>query len=268
MNNAAQAEELSSAEVIVKTPEYAPESNVNFREGQYVYEVSWQGIPAAEAILDVAQIGTQYRLTAKARSLEFIDIFYKLRYQAEGVISAVNFAPYKTVIHQSENSRVKDTLIEFSKDGEIFSKLENVGKATKTLRFRPDNFTLDPFSASFLARSLSWSPGVTREFDTFDGKSRYLVKLTCTDRIKIKINGSDRDVLVISPEVFNLNKGEKHKKLKKAEMYVTDDRYREVLALNSKVFIGTVKTELKSFSPSTTALQLASTLKNDGSNNF
>ena len=167
---AAQAAELTPAEVEIRTPVYAPSGSHEFQQGTYGYEISWQGIPAAEATVKVERVGRQYRLVATAKTLSFVDMFYKLRYRAEGLISAEDYTPRKMIIDQRENSRIKNTKVKFLRNGEIHSVLAKKDGDRKELQFRPGNFTLEPFSAAFLARSLDWTPGQEREFDTFDGK--------------------------------------------------------------------------------------------------
>lgn len=245
-------EELTADQVQISTPVYHPNfSEIDFPRGTYNYTVSWQGIPAADATASIEQEGLKYRLGIQARTYSGIDILYKLRYNAQSLISAVDFSPYKTIIDQQENSKLKNTQITFLDNGEINAIRTTVGKDTKSITFTPNNFTLEPFSAAFLARSLDWKLGDTIELDAFNGKSRYLVKLTAVDKIKAKINDQDRDVWVISPKVTNLTSPEQTNKLREARIYVTADKAREILKIESEVFIGTVTTELVSYSPST-----------------
>ncbi|MCB0329690.1 MAG: DUF3108 domain-containing protein, partial [Bdellovibrionales bacterium] len=177
----AKAEELPADKVEVETEVYFPTEDHEFREGVFTYEVSWQGIPAAEAEVSVQKVDGIYEVLATARTNSFVDVFYKLRYAAHGGLSAEDFSPGYLFIDQRENSRVTKASLEFTEDGRIRSQLskrkgENVGR-THEYDFEANNFTLEPLSAAFFARSLDWKPGVSRSFDTFDGKSRYLIKL-------------------------------------------------------------------------------------------
>lgn len=236
----------------VTTPVYHPDfSEFQPAFGRYDYTVSWQGIPAAEASISIEQEGLQFRIVADARTYSGIDLFYKLRYRAEGLISAVDLSPIKTIIDQRENSTVKNTQISFLENGEIQSVRSKNGKDPKFERLNTENFTLDPFSAAFLARSLDWKIGDTKEFDTYNGKTRYIISLTARDKVKMTVNGEQRDVWEIVPHVSLAGSTEQHKKLREAKIYVTADARREVLQIVSSVFIGSVKTTLDSFTPST-----------------
>jgi hypothetical protein len=243
--------ELPSDEVEVHTPVYFPSEDLELREGVFSYEVAWQGIPAAEAEVSVSREGAVYEVLVSAKTNSFVDVFYRLRYIAHGSLSAEDFSPGYLFIDQRENSRVTKATVSFTNDGRIRSELlkkKDSGNRITEYDFEADNFTLEPLSAAFLARSLDWEPGVSRSFDTFDAKSRYLVTLTCREKVMIEVNGVSRPVWIIEPEVQNLNKKEKASKLRKAYLYVTADKYRDVLQIKSEVFIGTVTTKLKSYS--------------------
>lgn len=250
-SRADQGDERGSV-VQVSTPVYHP----NFSQfqpsfGTYDYTVSWQGIPAAEASISVEQEGLFYRIIASAKTYSGIDLLYKLRYRAEGLISALDLSPVKTIIDQRENSTFKNTQITFQPNGEIISVRSKNGKDATVERLNTDNFTLDPFAAAFLARSLDWNIGDTKEFDTYNGKTRYIISLTAQDRKTLSVNGEKRDVWEIVPRVRMAGSTENHKKLRQAKIYVTADSRREVLQIVSSVFIGSVKTTLDSFTPST-----------------
>lgn len=247
---AAEGEFVGPGEIQVTTPIYRP----NFEEfeprlGTYTYEVSWQGIPAAEAKVTIDQEGLRYQMSAFARTYSAIDIFYKLRYRAQGLISAVTFLPERTLVENRENSRVKTVEMNFRPDGMISSVFKRNDNNQEFFNFDPQNLTLDPFSAAFMARSLEWQKGETKTFDTFNGKSRYLISLTALGRETITFAGKSQDVWVISPRVQKVTEPNGPQKLNSAKIYVTADRSRDVLQIVSSVFVGSVKTTLVGFDP-------------------
>lgn len=246
----ARADDGGMAALRIATPTYAPAAG-QFAPlfGTYKYDVAWQGIPAAEVTVELRGEGDRYRVTTSARTNNAIDIFYKLRYRAEGLISAFDLTPYKTIIDNRENSRQRLVQMTFHENGDIESVRSQTGREPRIARFNTGNFTLDPFSAAFLARSLTWEQGVSRDFDTFNGKTRYLITLTALEKVKMVVNGRTRDVWVISPTVRNLNDPKSNSKLREAKIYITADPEREVLQIVSKVFIGSVTTKLVEFSP-------------------
>jgi len=238
--------------VTVSTPYYRPDL-VNFEPplGTYSYGVSWQGIPAASAEVTIDQAGANYLVSASAKTASAIDLFYTLRYRADGEFSAIDMQPHKVTIRNQEGSKVRSVDMSFLGDGEVFTvRSQNNQKPAKIVRFNPNNNMLDPFSATVLARSLDWSVGKSFDFDIFNGKSRYLITMTAIDEAQVEVNGKKHDCWVVSPTVKNLTNTKANNKLREAKMYVTKDRSRDVLKIVSEVFIGAVTIELESFKPS------------------
>lgn len=250
-------EELVS--VPLSTPRYLPTFNeFDLREGTYTYTISWQGIPAAEASVSIsaqspaggAVVGSQILVVSTAKTNSPIDLFYKLRFRAETLMNRATFVPDVYSVQQRENSRKKDLRVSFGDDGNISAvRVQRDKKEVKRVRFISHNDTLDPVSAVFLARSQQWKVGEVRTFDVFNGKSRYLIHLTAVKRTEVETEGRSRSAIMIVPKIENLVNPGQAKKLREARIYLSDDRLREVLLIESEVFVGTVKTRLKGFTP-------------------
>lgn len=217
--------------------------------GTYDYVVSWQGIPAADASINVSQEGMRFRVVADVRTYSGIDLFYRLRYRAESLMSAVDLLPIRTIIDQQENSTKRNTQIEFLENGDIRSVRSKNGGDVSIDVLSTDNFTLEPFSAAFIARSLDWKVGQTNVFDAYNGKTRYLISLTADREETMKVNGELRKVWVIVPRVVLAGSNAPHSKLREARIYVTADERRDILKIVSSVFVGSVTTALDAFTP-------------------
>lgn len=243
----------------LSTPRYLPASdNFDLREGTYTYVISWQGIPAAEASVSIsaqgpaggAAVGSQILVVNTAKTYDAVDLLYKLRFRAETLMNRATFVPDIYSVQQRENSREKDLRVSFGDDGTISAvRVQRDKREVKRVRFISRNDTLDPVSAVFLARSQPWKVGEVRTFDVFNGKSRYLIHLSAVKRTEIEAEGRSRPAIMIVPKVQNLVNPDQAKKLREARIYLSDDRFREVLLIESEVFVGTVKTRLKGFTP-------------------
>jgi hypothetical protein len=244
---------ISPQLVKITTPRYVPHTqSFKPRLGTYEYSVGWEGINAASASVTISRVNDSYIIDAAARTYSGVDLLYKLRYGAVGRIKASDFTSQHLSIDHRENSRHKTIEIQFSPALDAIHAVRNLGNSTvnqKVLEFSPDNFTLDPISATFLARSLDWKIGDTKNFDVFNGKSRYFISLTAVERKTIRYQGEDRAVIAITPQVRNVTTTKPRSKLREAFIYVSDDEFREVLRIESSVFIGRVITELESFTP-------------------
>jgi hypothetical protein len=247
------AQSIPPGEVKISTPAYSPSLSFKPMLGLYTYSASWNGIPAATLELEVTRNGEDYELKARAQTAKAIDIIYKLRYTSETVISAKTLKPKRSASYSRANSRVKRTELLFMPDGKIHSMEEDKRGKQKTVKFDPANFTLDPYSAGFLALSQDWKAGDMRQFDTFNGKHRYLIELTALEETEIIINGITRKAAVIRPTVKKLTSTDPDpKKLREARIYIATDDSRELLKISSEVFIGSVNTILVSFTPNGT----------------
>jgi hypothetical protein len=248
------ADDYISPELVkITTPQYKPEAaEFSPRLGVYEYSVGWEGINAASCSVTIDRRGDTYVVDAAARTYSGVDLLYKLRYEAIGVISARDLTSINLSIDHQENSRRKNIEIDFRPEQRIIHAVRSKGSSDpdkKVLSFTTDNFTLDPIAAVFLARSLAWKVGDTKHFDVFNGKSRYFISLTAKERTAIRYKGEMRPVIVITPQVRNLTTTKPRSKLRQASIYVSDDAQRDVLRIESAVFIGRVITELDSFTP-------------------
>ncbi|MCB0337281.1 MAG: DUF3108 domain-containing protein [Bdellovibrionales bacterium] len=236
----------------VQTPSYKADFTF-FQQslGQYRYRVSWGGIGAGYITVNILQFDKKFVVSTEVRTNSFVDIFYKLRYQAMGALSTQTLLPDKTEVVYRENSREKRAGLLFRSDGKVQTFYWRKGHNAEELTFDPKNMMLDPFSAAFLARSLPWDDNVRRTFDTFNGKSRYLISLESIGEDVVRVNGIERPVWVISPTVEKLTEKQEgtKPKLREAKIFLTKDAAREIVKIESEVFVGTVVTELTKFTP-------------------
>lgn len=252
-----QAQPLSAVkiradQVRISTPVYAPADSFNPLMGRYCYSVSWNGIPAGSAELDLVRTDDNYEIRASAQSARGIDLLYKLRYESETILAADTFKPKQSFSVTTTNSRKKTIELEFLPSGEILSRRKEQQGRVKTLRFNPGNFTLDPYSAGFLALSQEWKVGDSRRFDMFSGKSRYLITFLATEQTELTVNGKVRPAIVLIPTVKKLTDTDdaaEDKKMRRARIYISADQHREILKISSDLLFGSVDAELTGFTP-------------------
>jgi hypothetical protein len=215
--------------VKVTTPLYRPaHAKYKPRPGVYEYSVGWEGITAASCSLTVREERGRFLIDAAARTYSGVDLLYKLRYEARGVLDSDNLSSISLSIDHKENSRHKTIEMRFEPNFGLIKADRQTGDIAanqKHVEFTPNNQTLDPIAAAFLARSLDWKVGESR------------------------FRGQERSVFVISPRVRNLTTTKPRSKLREAFIFVTDDDERDILRIESSVFIGSVSVDLESYSP-------------------
>jgi hypothetical protein len=246
------AKKISPDQVKVSTPVYAPElSHFNPPLGRYTYAVAWKGIPAGTVEVDLNRNGADYEIKATVYTTKAIDYVYKLRYRTMAVVSAETLLPRRSFSFSRANSREKRIEMEFMPNGEIHSEYTDPYGKLESLYFDPDNFTLDPYSAGFLALSMEWAVGDKRQFDTFNGINRYLIELTAVNRTEITVHGKIFQAIVISPKVKKLTDTDTGK-LRETRIYISAGDSREILKISSDLFIGSMETDMVSFTPAAT----------------
>lgn len=252
----AKADFIPPSAVVVRTKAYQPQST-NFPRGTYQYSVSWEGIPVGSASVKVA---STYRdgkkmldVEASARTGSVIRLFYALQHISKSIFSAEQLRPIEFHSKQVENSKLQMVDISFQPDGNIkatnFKKKGSKEPTTEEIDFKSENATFDPISAAFLARSLPVDPQEELSFDVFNGKHRYLIGFRVLGRETIRVAGKDYDAFKVEPSVKKLTDTDGEKRLRKAYIWVSTDPSREVLKLESEVFLGSVNAKMVSFVP-------------------
>jgi hypothetical protein len=248
--SACQAEARLLSEIKVVTPRYSPSSTITPHRGLFKYDVEWEGIPVASASVEIKDKENITAIETNAKSAKLIDLLYELRYVARGEMDRTALVPIATHIDHRENSKQRLTDITFLPDGLIKSVIAKVNKGEQSsYAFKSENQTFDPFSSAVMAQSLPWNVGQSRKFDVFDGKNRYVITLKCLKRASRYILGKKTPVIIFEPKVFDENNKTKAAKLRRATITFTDDEFRDLVELNSEVFIGSVRASIRSFTP-------------------
>lgn len=249
----AVADYIDPGKVQVKTDHHLPVTT-NFRSGVYRYDVSWQGIPVAEASVSVQRGdvgGTDFfHVRADAKTVSAIRLFYKLHHRSEAMFRADTLEPFTFYSRDVERRKQKFRQVFFDGGGRIRFKSWKNGKVREDQEFFSDNATLDPMSAAFLARSLPITVGSEKKFDVFNGKNRYLIAFKVTGLEALETEQGVRNAFKVVPHVKKLtdSSGEE-KRLKSATIWISADEHRDILKLQSKVLIGSVSAELQRFYP-------------------
>lgn len=250
----AQAEYVPPDQVEVKTTRHKVDgSNLEF--GKYEFSVEWEGLPVATAFVTVepytAGDGHQYVFVqTKTKTARIIDLFYRLRHRVETVFDPKTFDPLSYYSYRVENSRHRSRHVVFDENGRISSKLWKKGKESSEISFISQNQTLDPVTAAFLAKSVALEEGKEVDVDVFNGKHRFLITFHVIGKDYVKVGGVQREAYKVQPKVRKLtdSKGEESR-LRSAYLWVSADSRREVLKLESEVWVGSVSAELEKFEP-------------------
>lgn len=252
----ARADYIHPGNVHIKTASYEP-SAAEIPEGRYNYSIRWQGLPVAKSQIDIRSFTASgkkfYSVEAHAESGSVIDLFYRLRHQSESLFSAGTFQPSLFSTHQTENSKESMRQIYFNQTGDVEARVWKSGKPIQQIEFQSQNPVFDPISAAFLAKSLPIAVGADVSFDVFNGKHRYLISFHVDSIERIRYQDHYVKAFKVVPRVQKLTDSEGETRLNSAALWISADEQRNILRLESDVWVGSVSAELASFTPSPSA---------------
>lgn len=244
----AHAEYISPDKINITTPRYKA-NPVTYIDLVYQYRISWQGIPVATATISVLPMGNdlpgQVKVVARAKTAKAIDMFYKMRHLSEAVFDGKVFEPISFFSQQKENRREKHRVIKYQGLGKIASEQSNQKGDRSYLEFDTKNATYDPLSGAFLAKSVEPEIGKAIQIDIFNGKHRFLISFLYQGKEKIKFGQTERDAYLVIPTLNRLTDTEHEHRFHHAKLWVSADARRDILKMESKVWIGTVVAELE-----------------------
>jgi hypothetical protein len=248
----ASADSIPPQDVEVKTEVYPPAVD-SLPVGTYDYDVSWQGIPVAVAKVNVRRYKISdkeyYYAEAAVRTARTISWAYKLRHISESLFEAKTFRPLSFYSHDIERRKQRYRKITYKDDGQVHSEYWRNDELKEEYEFDPKNSMFDPISAAFMARSVELELGKEVSVDVFNAKERYLITFKVAALEKIQSNGVYRDAYKVVPTVKKLMNPNSKRRLESATLWIAADDSRDVLKLQSKVWIGSINSTFEGYTP-------------------
>jgi len=218
-----------------------------FRPGEKLkFELKWTVIKAGEATLEVLPVETiggvsAYHFVMTAQSTPFIDVFYKIRDRIDAYtdVNMTHSVLYKK--KQLEGSTHRDEIVEFDwkKDTVQYS---NFGKKREPLSLKAGAF--DPLSVFYYSRFFEMKENMVIERAVTDGKKCVTGRATVVRREKIKIGEKTYDSWLLEPELKDIGGVFEKSKNAKIRLWVSADKRRIPLRIESKVIVGSFVGEL------------------------
>lgn len=213
--------------------------------GTYEYRLSWNGLPAAEAVVAVSRgerEGAPYRVEAQARTNWFVDFLWSLRARVAAGFTPGELEPLGFRYDRRIRGELWVTDVVFGTP---------VGGATGTLRRRgearvtstDDGGVVDPVTAIFRALSAPLTLGERRRYEVFTGESSYRIELHVVAEERVDVAGRDYDAWRIDPRVWKIGQG-LEPRLRGATIWVSKGPRQTILRVRSEVYIGAVTCDL------------------------
>jgi hypothetical protein len=205
-----------------------------------IFSVSWSGIDAGEATLEVKEIlpyeGHEvFRLLSNAKTNRLFSVFYKMHDTLESLLDAKSLVSrrYKKI----ERERDKESNKEFIFDQERNTVLYK-GKTYYTL---PN--VQDELSLLYYVRTLDFQVGNSLYIDIFSGKKNWRVKANVLRKERVIVPAGTYNTIVVEPEI----KFEGILEAGNMTLWFTDDERKMPIKLRSHIKVGSIEARLEKF---------------------
>jgi hypothetical protein len=215
-----------------------------FASGErFTYRVSWMGLHAATAVLEVAPAPVSegrriLRLLTSARSSPLVTRFYPVDNRVESLVDADTLTPLRLLFRRREGKRKNDFDVTFDHaHGTVLSIKDGV---PATIPIPPG--TQDAISCLYYVRSLpSLTPGTSLAMTVHHDKKNYRLEVRVEGIEKVHGSWGEVDavrVLVIMPfQGIFLNEGN-------IRVWFTNDKRHVPVKMTAKVIVGSVVADL------------------------
>jgi hypothetical protein len=215
--------------------------------GQMDYRVSWNGISAGSATVEVTRAeqdrASIYRVDAAIQTSWLVDLLWRLRAHALSSFTADQLAPLGFRYDRDVNREHSITDITFEPSGQEAEGRHYRGGEIKVVDVH-DAGVLDPVTAIFRALTEPFRNGDTLRYEVFTGEARYRVELHVEGEDLISIAAGTYRAWRVVPRIWKLGSG-LDQRLRDATIWVSQQPVRTVLRIRSDVFIGAVNCDLQ-----------------------
>ena len=208
------------------------------------YDLTWSGIKAGTASLEVVENGPYIQFISRAVSSDFVSVFYRVEDLA---VSSLLKESHKTLPGKPYSYRLKTSEGRHRKDKEVFFDFK-AKKATynnyldkEQQVFDINDTTMDALSCFFYVRYLPLPVGKSLYVEIFDSKKLYKAEVQVVRKEEIRIPLGTFTAILIKPILLSeglfSRKGD-------VLIWVTDDEKRLPLLLKTKIKVGAIKATL------------------------
>ncbi len=223
--------------------------NKTFSVGERLcFSIKWGPITAGYAemrIEDLQEVNGRkaYHIVTEAKSLPFIDVFYKVRNRDESWMDIESLCSLKYVKDQDEGGYVKKEMTLFDHINNKFELVEKVGdKEPKVKIGEIPAYVQDILSAVYYLRTQDLKKGKEYYITTQTGDKNYPLRVVVYDKEKVKVPAGKFKCLVVEP--FVVEDVGLFKAKGRIWIWFSNDKHRIPVLMKSKVFIGYITVEL------------------------
>lgn len=208
------------------------------------YDLTWAGVKAGEASLEVIDGGGELIIISTAKSAKWLSIFYTvddriesrlLKNTSTGIIGQpVN---YRLKLREGRHRKNKEVV--FDHHNSKVTYIDYIDKEKKEFDVPP--ITFDAISSFYYLRTLPLEVGKSVYVTIFDSKKVWNVEVKVLRKERVEVPAGVFDAIVVKPlmksEGIFARKGDIH-------IWLTDDERRIPVRLKTKVKVGSINADL------------------------
>ncbi|HET6515301.1 MAG TPA: DUF3108 domain-containing protein [Thermodesulfovibrionales bacterium] len=208
------------------------------------YDLTWTGIKAGEATLDVRDGGDRVIITSTTRSAKWVSIFYTVDDRVEssllkniGNIGMGQPVNYRIRLREGRHRKNKEVI--FNHNTMKALSIDYVNNERKEIAIPPRVF--DPLSSFYYLRGLKLEIGKPVYVTVFDSKKVWSVEIQVISKERIRVPVGQFDTVLIKPliksEGIFFRKGDIY-------IWLTNDEKRIPVRLKTRIKIGSITANL------------------------
>ncbi len=244
-NNSGNDQEVKLCEIENRT--FVPGEEITYKL-YYNWNFIW--LSAGEVTFKVKDMGSKYHLSAVGRTYKSYEWFFKVRDYYDSYVDKESLLPLVSVRDVQEGGYTLYDRVAFDQEEKVARSTRGKSrKETKTTEYQIESCMHDILSIIYFTRNI--------EFNNLEKNSQIPIKIFMDNEVwplrvrykgkeqkkKIKDNGTFKTIK-FSPEVIA---GQVFNEDTEMNVWVTDDKNRIPLLIESPVAVGSVKAVLKSY---------------------
>lgn len=223
---------------------HAPVAHAFTIPERLVYDLTWAGVKAGEATLEVGRDGEEIRIVSTVKSSDWVSVFYTVDNRVESRLSKAQRMPpigqplnFRLNLREGKRRRNREVLFDSPASKAIC--IDYLTKERREVEIPP--FIFDPLSSFYSVRTMNLEVGKSVYVKVFDNKKTWDVEVKVLGKEKVEVPAGEFGTIVIKPlmksEGIFARKGE-------IQIWLTDDEKRVPVKLRTKVRIGSVTAQL------------------------
>lgn len=207
--------------------------------------LSWSGIPAGKAVLEVMPLtaidgrpARHFRLIAESNA--FVDKFYKVRDRIDSYVDLPISHSLRYLKKQHEGRRRRDITVQFDPG----SRTIHYQDRKKTVAIPLEEGTFDPLGTFYYARTQPLGEGSQIRRPVSDGQKTIVAVAHIVRRETVTVPAGTFETLLMEPAMEHIGGVFEKSKGAKIKLWVTDDPRRLPVKIASKVVVGSFTGEL------------------------